>query len=159
MKEMRGVPTFDLVLSPMTRRAGVTTGALFSVSKTWAGRTGEGVIGTQVVPGAYRVCAPAKCVWVEATRYCPPSTGCGGLTVLGPWPGGYCSPSVGCVTMNGRQYKVSNYSTYNNQDADAVVRCAVGLGLIAANAWTRGWSQRALLGAGMTTWGCGDLAG
>jgi hypothetical protein len=34
-----------------------------------AGRTGEGVIGTQVVPGAYRVCAPAKCVWVEATRY------------------------------------------------------------------------------------------
>jgi hypothetical protein len=34
MKEMRGVPTFDLVLSPMTRRAGVTTGALFSVSKT-----------------------------------------------------------------------------------------------------------------------------
>jgi hypothetical protein len=33
MKEMRGVPTFDLVLSPMTRRAGVTTGALFSVSK------------------------------------------------------------------------------------------------------------------------------
>lgn len=125
-----------------------------------AGDTGEGVIGsTQAVPGAYRVCAPAKCVWVEATRYCPPTTGCGGGVVLGPWPGGYCSPSVGCVTMNGRQYKVTNWSTYNNKDADAVFRCAVGLGLIAANAWTRGYSQRALLGAGVTVWGCGDVAG
>jgi hypothetical protein len=34
MKEMRGVPTFDLALSPMTRGAGVTTGAVFSVTKT-----------------------------------------------------------------------------------------------------------------------------
>lgn len=133
------------------------TGKADQIAMREAGETRGGVV-AQVIPGAYRICGAYKCIWVESSKYCPPTTGCGAKAILGPWPGGYCAPSTGCVTLpNGSRHKVYAPYVYDDGHAGRVARCAASVGLGVVGFWTRGYSHLALAGAGITAWGCSTI--
>ena len=122
-----------------------------------AARGDQAVVTPNAIPDAYRVCGSKKCIWVERTRYCPPDTGCGQRVVMRPWSGGYCSSSVGCATINGRNYHVTtatNGDNWTREEVSKVVQCGAGVGLVVVDFWTRGFTKLALAGAGLTAWGC-----
>ncbi|NYI59155.1 hypothetical protein [Cellulomonas soli] len=102
--------------------------------------------------GYVQICAPKKCVIIPESQYCPPTKA---SCVNGKWSPvtGYCSPSVGCVTIDGKNYRWigSGLEAVNNVSAH---KCAAGLGVSIIGLYT-GPLGVAILGAAVSIWGCG----
>lgn len=100
-----------------------------------------------------RVCAGNKCVVVPASKYCPPSRS---SCVTGKWVKvyGYCSPSVGCVTIGGQNVRwQGRHRRPTAAELTSQRKCAAALGFSIAGVYAApgGWS---IAGLGMTMWGC-----
>ena len=100
-----------------------------------------------------RVCAGNKCVTVATSKVCKPSSK---SCVNGQWLAvtGYCSPSVGCVTIDGKNLRwVGTHKTPTAAEAAALRKCTASLGvsIAAAYAGPGGW---AIAGIAMSFWGC-----
>jgi len=103
-----------------------------------------------------RVCSPKKCVTAPASSFCPVSrSGCG---ILKFTPNsGYCSPSVGCVTIAGKNYTMVGDIVSASQRS-AIGACLASLGLTAASASAGGPVGWAIAGLAVTAWGCSTIS-
>lgn len=111
---------------------------------------------TQATAATVRVCAPKKCVDAPTSSYCPVSQGgCGQYRFT--LNTGYCSPSVGCVTINGQNYTVVGEPTSASQRS-AIGACLASLGLTAASASSGGPIGWAIAGVAVAIWGCSTIA-
>lgn len=100
-----------------------------------------------------RVCAGTKCVTVATSAVCSPSKA---SCVNGKWEKvtGYCSPSVGCVTIDGQNlHWVGKHRAPTAAELSAMRKCTVSLGLSIASAYAGpgGWT---IAGVAVSLWGC-----
>lgn len=98
-----------------------------------------------------KVCTPKKCVTVPVGSYCAPSkAGC----TNGSWQAvtGYCSPSVGCVTIDGKNYRWvgTGLTAVNNINP---TKCAASLGISVASIYY-GVNWPSVAGVAVSIWGC-----
>lgn len=98
-----------------------------------------------------KVCAPKKCVTVSTSKICPPSKA---ACVSGKWAAvtGYCSPSVGCVTIDGKNYRWQG-KNIPNVNSEKLFVCYASLGISGASIYASGgvlsWG-----GLALSAWGC-----
>jgi hypothetical protein len=120
--------------------------------------TGGAVI-VMVLPDAYRICAPNRCVYVDKTRYCSGGTYCGEQVVSRVnLPSPQCPQGYRCWdTAHGRFKTLSGNATdLTNAQLNSWVKCGVEIGLAAGTGLTRGWGWGAALGVAWATWGCAN---
>lgn len=98
-----------------------------------------------------KVCAPKKCVTVSTSKICPPSKA---SCVSGKWAAvtGYCSPSVGCVTIGGKNYRWQG-KNMPSVNSEKLLVCYASLGIggasVYASAGILSWG-----GLALSAWGC-----
>lgn len=103
--------------------------------------------------GYVKVCTPAKCITILASKYCPVSRGGCGSYVYTPYSG-WCSSSIGCATINGSNYLVSQSVSPTAKQTSAASACAASLGLTVAAAAAGGPLGWTIAGVAVTVWGC-----
>lgn len=103
------------------------------------------------------VCTPKKCITVASSKYCPVTqSGCGNYRYKA-WPAGtYCSASVGCFTLGGKNYSAINGPRPTAAQQNATLACAASLGLAVTSFYTGplGW---AVAGVAVAAWGCSTI--
>jgi hypothetical protein len=93
---------------------------------------------------------------VPASSYCPVSRGGCGQFQFTPH-NGFCSPSLGCVTIGGKNYNVTGAPTSAAQRS-AIGACLSSLGLSAAAVSAGGPIGWAIAGMAVSLWGCAGIA-
>ncbi|NLU70158.1 hypothetical protein [Streptomyces sp. HNM0574] len=101
-----------------------------------------------------KVCAPKKCVKVKKSKVCYPGDGCG-KRAYKPWPAGsYCSPSVGCVSYKGKNYRFVGGPKMTPKQQDQARKCAASLGVSGLGFIGTGPLGVTILGVVVSVWGC-----
>lgn len=102
----------------------------------------------------YKVCSPKKCVTIASSKYCPISSGCS-KAMYKPWPTGvYCSSSVGCFTIGGKNYSYIGGPIATPEQQLKAAQCAIGIGFTAVTAGAGGPVGVTVGGVILTVWGC-----
>ncbi len=105
-----------------------------------------------------RVCAPSgKCVTVKKSEYCyPAKEGCGRQMYREARPGEYCSPSVGCVTYEGKNYFYTGGPKPTEAQKTLARKCGASLGVswLGALGFGGGPVGVTVLGVAVALWGC-----
>jgi len=102
----------------------------------------------------YKVCSPKKCVTIASSKYCPISSGCS-KAMYKAWPAGvYCSASVGCFTIGGKNYSYIGGPIATRDQQIKAAQCAIGIGFTAVTAGAGGPVGVTVGGVILTAWGC-----
>jgi hypothetical protein len=101
-----------------------------------------------------KVCAPKKCVKVKKSRYCYPGDKCGKRVYRKLRNGEYCSPSVGCVTYKGQDYKYIGGPKMTAKQRSQARKCAASLGVSGLGFIGAGPTGVTILGVVVSAWGC-----
>ncbi|MGW8378492.1 hypothetical protein [Streptomyces sp. ODS28] len=101
-----------------------------------------------------KVCAPKKCVKVKKSKYCYPGDGCGKRAYKRLPDTEYCSPSVGCVSYKGKNYRFVGGPKMTPKQQDQARKCAAGLGVAGLGFIGTGPTGITVLGAVVSAWGC-----
>lgn len=100
-----------------------------------------------------KVCTPKKCVTVNANDVCKPGT-CDKKLYAEVPAGEYCSPSNGCFTYHGKNWRYVGGPVATPAEQSQARQCMANLGLTVLSGAAGGPAGLTIAGVALSVWGC-----